>query len=358
LIIFRYILKELALSFFAVLIVLLMIIIGGRLIKTLAWAAAGEMSFSMVLLALLYKLPSFLEIIIPMSFFIAILIGYGRLYAENEMTVLTATGFSDSKLLGYVMAVALFLTFAVASFSLWLTPLGGQATEDLYVKAAQQTEFELIVPGRFQSMETGNRVTYTEALSEDKKQMRQVFIADGNSIVVAQSGHQYVSPETGSRFLELEKGKRYDLTPGSAELKVLNFDRYGARLAQESQERAKARKESVPTLEILGSQDPVLAAQVHWRFSLVAFVPIVGLLAFPLSKVQPRQGRFARMFPALVLFIIYAALVAGMVGVIEKGKISPWLGVWAVHGVFLSIALLMMAWPSIERRRYVRRVAV
>lgn len=356
-IIFRYLVKELAASFFAVLIILLLIILSGRLIKTLAWAAAGEMSLSMVLLALLYKMPSFLEIIIPMSLFIAILIGYGRLYAESEMTVLTATGFSDRKLLAFALAPALLLTLVVGLFSLWLTPLGSQATEDLYAEAATKTEFELLIPGRFQSMEKGNRVTYTESLSGDKKQMQRVFIADGNTLIVAQSGSQYVNPETGSRFLELQQGRRYDLTPGSRELTVLEFERYGARLAVESPERSKERKDAVPTAALWQTSDPVLRTQLHWRFSLVALVPIVALMAFPLSKVNPRQGRFARMFPALVLFIAYASILAAMSGIVEKGKISPWLGFWAVHGLFLLISLGLLAWPYYQRKRYVRRIS-
>src|SRR5690554_7734502 len=90
-------------TFLAVTTVLLMIIISGRLIKTMAYAAAGEMSIQVVLMALLLRLPSFLQIIIPMSLFIAVLIGYGRMYAESEMTVLTATGFSNRRLLGYTM---------------------------------------------------------------------------------------------------------------------------------------------------------------------------------------------------------------------------------------------------------------
>ena len=70
-----------------------MIIVSGRLIKTMASAAAGEVSMELILLALLYRMPSFLEIIIPLALFLSILIGYGRLYAESEMTVLTAYRF-------------------------------------------------------------------------------------------------------------------------------------------------------------------------------------------------------------------------------------------------------------------------
>ena len=357
LIIFRYLVRELSGTFFAVTLVLLMIIVSGRLIKTMASAAAGEVSMELILLALLYRMPSFLEIIIPLALFLSILIGYGRLYAESEMTVLTATGFSDKKLLGYSLIPAAFMMLVVALFSMYLSPLGAQKTEDLYLEEAKLTEFELLAPGRFQSAPGGSRVTYTESLSSDKQQMNNVFIVDGDALILAQRGTQYVSPETGSRYLELHEGRRYDLTPGSAELQILEFQRYGVRMAQEQPERRKLRKEAVPTQTLFGSDNPQHVAQLHWRLSLMMLVPVGTLLAFPLSRVNPRQGRFARMFPALMLFMVYVSMLAGLIGLVEKGRVSPYLSLWLVHLLFLLLALAFFLWPAFKRWRYVRRIS-
>ena len=357
LIIFRYLVRELSGTFFAVTLVLLMIIVSGRLIKNMASAAAGEVSMELILLALLYRMPSFLEIIIPLALFLSILIGYGRLYAESEMTVLTATGFSDKKLLGYSLIPAAFMMLVVALFSMYLSPLGAQKTEDLYLEEAKLTEFELLAPGRFQSAPGGSRVTYTESLSSDKQQMNNVFIADGDALILAQRGTQYVSPETGSRYLELHEGRRYDLTPGSAELQILDFQRYGVRMAEEQPERRKLRKEAVPTQDLFGSDNPQHVAQLHWRLSLMMLVPVGTLLAFPLSRVNPRQGRFARMFPALMLFMVYVSMLAGLIGLVEKGRVSPYLSLWLVHLLFLLLALAFFLWPAFKRWRYVRRIS-
>ena len=344
-------------TFLAVTTVLLMIIISGRLIKTMAYAAAGEMSMQVVLMALLLRLPSFLQIIIPMWLFIAVLIGYGRMYAESEMTVLTATGFSDRRLLGYTMVPGVFFMVLVGFCSLWLSPYGSDTAEELFVEESKKTEFELLTPGRFQSMSRGDRVTYTESLSSDKKQMRNVFIADGDSLIVAESGTQYVSPTSGSRYLELHGGRRYDLTPGTAELKVLDFDHYGVKIAEESPDRKRFSKEDIQTKDLFGQKDTKLRAQLHWSLSFIAMVPVVILLAFPLAKVNPRQGRFAKMFPALILFIIYVSLIAGLTGSIESGKLSPWLGFWGVHLFFTLLGCFFIILPTIKRRLYVRRIS-
>ncbi|MEL7400256.1 MAG: LPS export ABC transporter permease LptF, partial [Pseudomonadota bacterium] len=291
-----------------------------------------------------------------LALFISILLTYGRLYAESEMTVLTATGFTNQKLLGYTMIPALGLTLIVASFTLVVSPWGAQKMEELYKKQSQLTEFELLAPGRFQSTEKGSRVTYAESLSGDKSEMRRVFIADGDTLLVAQRGTQYVSDDTGSRFLELHNGRRYDLAAGELDIQSLDFNLYGVKIADEPEERRKLRKEAVPTLDLIGSDDSKHQGQLRWRISLILMVPIVTLIAFPLSKVNPRQGKFAKLFPAIVLFMLYISLIIGLVGMIEKGKIHPDGPIWVLHLVYLAIGVGLLTVPEWLRRRKVKQL--
>ena len=335
--------------------ILLMILMSSRLIYQLTAAAAGKIPLEIVFFTLLLRMPSFLEMILPLSLFIAILLAYGRLYAESEMTVLTATGFSNGRLLGYTLLPAGFITLLVAFFSLYLSPLGAQKMEDLYRKQASMTEFELLAPGRFQSTK-GSRVTYTEGLSEDKSQMNDVFIADGNTLLLAKTGTQKMDPDTGSRYLELHDGKRFDIAPGKMDIEILDFELYGVKLSDATAERRKIKKEAVPTMTLFGSDNPRHVSQLQWRFSLIMMVPICAMIAFPLSKVNPRQGRFARLFPAIILFMMYITLLISLRGMLSKGNISPAIGMWWVHGVYALIAAGLFFVPEWNRRRKIKRL--
>ena len=335
--------------------ILLMILMSSRLIYQLTAAAAGKIPLEIVFFTLLLRMPSFLEMILPLSLFIAILLAYGRLYAESEMTVLTATGFSNGRLLGYTLLPAGFITLLVAFFSLYLSPLGAQKMEDLYRKQASMTEFELLAPGRFQGTK-GSRVTYTEGLSEDKSQMNDVFIADGNTLLLAKTGTQKMDPDTGSRYLELHDGKRFDIAPGKMDIEILDFELYGVKLSDATAERRKIKKEAVPTMTLFGSDNPRHVSQLQWRFSLIMMVPICAMIAFPLSKVNPRQGRFARLFPAIILFMMYITLLISLRGMLSKGNISPAIGMWWVHGVYALIAAGLFFIPEWNRRRKIKRL--
>jgi len=83
-------------------------------------------------------------------------------------------------------------------------------------------------------------------------------------------------------------------------------------------------------------------------------VPIVTLIAFPLSKVNPRQGRFARLFPAIVLFMVYISLLIAMTGMIEKRTLNPAIGLWSLHIVYLLIAAGLLLLPEWIRRRKIK----
>lgn len=355
-ILFRYLARELITTMGAVTLVLMLIMMSGRLINQLASAAAGEVSLEVVFFTLLLRMPSFLEMILPMALFISILLAYGRMYSENEMTVLTATGFSERRLLGYTLIPGMVVMLVVGTFSLYLSPLGAQKMEALYQKQSEMTEFELLVPGRFQSTEKGSRVTYTESLSSDKTVMNNVFIADGNTLMLAENGSQYISPETGSRFLELHGGKRFDVTPESLEFQVLEFERYGVKIAEETEDRRKTKKDAIPTVELIGSDNAKYQAQLQWRISLIIMVPILVLIAFPLSKVNPRQGRFARMFPAIILFMVYISVLIAMRGMVEKQKLSADFGIWSLHIIYFLIALSLLYGPEVLRRHRARRL--
>ena len=85
-IIFRYIARDLLGTTAAVCAVLMLVIISGRFVKYLAEAAAGLLDANILFAVIGYRLPGFLELILPLAFFLGILLVYGRLYVDSEMT--------------------------------------------------------------------------------------------------------------------------------------------------------------------------------------------------------------------------------------------------------------------------------
>ena len=355
-IVFRYLAKEVLLTLSAVSAVLLVIIMSGRFIKYLAQAAQGLLDPSVLFLIMGYRIPGFLQLILPLGLFLGILLAYGRLYLESEMTVLTATGMSQQRLLGYTLIPATLIAVLSALLSFSLTPMGVREVASILQQQDALTEFDTLVPGRFQSMKDGARVTYAEDLASGREELRGVFISDlgkgvrgGNdkiSILVAPTGRQQIL-EDGSRYLILENGYRYDGNPGEASYRRVGYETYAVLLPKPSVALAASDREAMTTAELLASEQLKMKTELHWRLSIPLLAFVVTLLAVPLSRVNPRQGRFFKLLPAIFLYMAYLGLLIAARDALDKGRLPAALGMWPVHGLFLLIGLLLLYWENI-----------
>ncbi len=368
-IVFRYLSRELLTTLSAVSAVLLVIIMSGRFIKYLSQAAQGLLDPGVLFLIMGYRLPGFLELILPLGLFLGILLAYGRLYLDSEMTVLAATGMSHKRLLAYTLAPAALVALLTAWLSLGLAPQGVAGQMRILNEQDALTEFDTLVPGRFQAMRDGSRVTYTEALSEDRGQLSGVFISEkrlrtgsnakdkkdpGIAVLVAEKGRQQIQAD-GSRYLILENGYRYDGNPGQADYRAIKYDTYGVLLPKPEVSGEVGEREAIPTRELIGSDDPRHQAELQWRLSIPLLVFVVTLLAVPLARVNPRQGRFLKLLPAILLYMAYLSLLIGARGQLDKGKIPMELGLWWVHGLFLLIGLGLFLWQPLQLKLASRR---
>ncbi|MFI8747158.1 LPS export ABC transporter permease LptF [Pseudomonas sp. NPDC077186] len=357
-IVFRYLSREVLVTLSAVSAVLLVIIMSGRFIKYLAQAAQGALDPGVLFLIMGYRIPGFLQLILPLGLFLGFLLAYGRLYLDSEMTVLSATGVSQQRLTAYSMAPALIVALLAGWLSMGLAPQGVAEVSRILNEQDALTELDTLVPGRFQSMKDGSRVTYSQELSADRSELRGVFMsekrfsADGRSergitVLVAESGRQEIQAD-GSRYLILENGYRYDGEPGEADYRAIQYDTYGVLLPKPEVAIEASEREAMPTRELLGSDDPRLQAELQWRLSIPLLVFVVTLLAVPLSRVNPRQGRFLKLLPAIFLYMAYLGLLIAARGALDKGKLPPGLGLWWVHGIFLAIGVLLLYWEQLS----------
>jgi lipopolysaccharide export system permease protein len=365
LIIFRYLFREVLVTLSAVSAVLLVITMSGRFIKYLAQAAQGALDPGVLFLIMGYRLPGFLQLILPLGLFLGILLAYGRLYLESEMTVLAASGMSRQRLMVYTLAPAAAVALLVGWLSLSLAPLGVARSEQVINSQDALTEFDTLVPGRFQALRSGSRVTYTERLSEDGRELGGVFITElrlsrdgdkqrGISMLVAEKGYQEIRPD-GSRYLILENGYRYDGQPGQADYRAIQYDRYGVLLPKPEVAGELTERDGIPTATLFGSDNPRLQAELQWRLSLPLLAFVVAVLAVSLARANPRQGRFLKLLPAILLYMAYLALLISMRGQLDKGRLPMWLGLWWVHGMFLAIGLLLLYWEPLRLKWKARR---
>lgn len=347
----------------AVSAVLLAIIITGRFVKYLAEAASGRLAAEILLPVMFFRLPGFLELLLPLGLFIGILMAYGRLYVDSEMVVMSACGVGPSQLARFTLAPALIVMLLVAALALFLTPQGAARSEALLNDPRALEGLQMLAAGRFQPRGDDGAVTYAASIDRDRGELQRIFVYEPgardddaepvNAVTVAASGTVVRRAAGTARFLELGDGYRFEGVPGRADFRVTRFGRYGQRLPDAPSSARSEPVDARPTLDLLASDRREDRAALHWRLSLVAMVPVVALLALSLSKTNHRRGRFIKLAPALVLHLAYLMLlVTTRTRVVESdGSVGLF---WLIHAAFLLLALILLFGPDRLRRARLR----
>ncbi|EIK45507.1 putative permease, YjgP/YjgQ family superfamily [Cellvibrio sp. BR] len=357
LIIFRYLSRDLLVTALAVSAILLTIFLSGKFGDYLDDAAEGKLAVDVLFTIIAYRMPNLLELILPLGFYLAVLLAYGRMYIESEMVVLSATGMSHWQLVRMTMVPAILVAGIVALFSFWLSPLGAQLTQQVLAEQRNRSEFESLQERRFQAIGQGRIMTYVQEVSDDNKRLENVFVAqqDGqltSTIVVAQTGAQTYNTDYGQRYLVLNNGYRYEGQPGSNEFTITSFNEWGRYLPPTtSAAEIESEADAKTTAQLIAAEDLESKATLQWRLSMPLMVLIATLFAVPLSKTNPRQGRYLKMLPAILIYIFYLAFLINARSAVTEGDLPDTLGLWVVHIPFLLLGVVMLNWQSLVLSR-------
>ena len=410
----RYMTQQVASTTALVLGFLVVMMLGGRLIRYFGIAAEGNLDISLLFTIIGYNLPYFLELILPLAFFIALMLVFGRLYVDQEMAVINASGVSRGRLARLMTPLILALFVGEAALSVVGKPWGVRSSESVWQQQALTSAFDLIRPNQFIS--SGNYHLYIGSLSDDKKQLQDVILIQsepqkkdsansetvedstavevnnridpetaeqlnipelpnaliGNNaiskdtITLAKRAEQVETGSSGVTQLDLFQGRRYEVGAGSLKYNQVGFDRYRITLTESSKE--VVTEDNIETQAIgplwqaatggtqVGSDNALRAAQgeLGYRLALPWLMIIAPMLAVPLAQVRPRQGRWLRLFPSILLFVSCALGIISLKNAVSKGSVSVWAYAWFILG-FMALALYMNWGSRVQHRLRFRK---
>jgi len=344
--IFRYLAKEVFITLASLTTILMLIFMSNQFVRYLNRAASGQIPAMFIMKLMMLELPNLMGLLLPLGFYIALLIAYGRLYAESEMTVLQACGYGPTQLLKHSFIMAIFVAALVTVIMMWASPVIAIERAKLLRSTGIQTLIQTIMPGRFREIPGGQQVFYVESMNPGHTVAKNVFLArlvqkDGQpqwDVLWADKAFAETDLKTFEDYIIFQDGKVYQGIPGQADYQVAEFARYQSRLPHPVLTlKNDIRTADTASLWPLNNPDLHKAAELQWRLSVPLMVLTLTLVAVPLSRVNPRAGKFAKLLPAIVLYIVYANFMFIVRDWLILGKIPVWLGVWWLH---LSVALL------------------
>ena len=342
LIIRRYLVKQVVSTSLVVIALLTLIMMGGRLIKYFGVAAQGRLDASILFSIIGYRLPEFLTLILPLGFFIGLMLVFGRLYVDHEMAVLNSSGVSRIQLGRLLIPLTVVYMAVQTVLMVWVSPWGLRQFEQLTTTQAVRTGFDLVRPKEFIS--SGAYTIYAGSLSDDRKNLKDIFFYQRaekedkpDVMILAKEATRVQMDNDTASVVDLLQGRRYEIHQGSPEYTQTEFQSYRLRLENNKEAKFESSDvEALPFAKLLQNRnDPVISSELGWRI-FVPFTLVVALmLAIALCEVSPRQGRYLKLFPALLIF---ASLIVALMAVKTRASKAE-IGIWAYPAVLAFYAI-------------------
>jgi lipopolysaccharide export system permease protein len=362
---FRHVLRSIFSSTLAVGLLLLAVLFAYQLSFVLRRAAEGQLPGALVLELVALTLRGNLTIILPFAVVLGVVMGLGRHYHDSEITAAHAGGIRLRTLYGAAAAVIL----AAAGLAAWIALVDGPAAArrvmQLRTDALRTAITRGLTPGQFRSLGSGTTLYFRAAEADGT--LRDVFLqrdlpetqgrASRMQVVLAARADYAVSADGNHYTIDLVDGRSYEGAPGDGAWRITQFGKQSIRVpTPQARLPGRPRLDQLATGELLRAADGILRAELHWRIGWVVNVIVLGLLAVPLARLRPGQGRHARLPWAVLLFAVYAGLLTTGRLMLERGDMPAVLGLWWVHAVIVALGVVGLQSPrwSATLRRKIR----
>ena len=340
----KYIAKELLIAFLSVTFVLLIIVLSTEVVHLLKWVSQGIIPLSAFLAYFVNSLFEFGVVLIPLSLLMGILLAFGRLYNDSEMSAIMSAGVGPVQLYRALMLIAIPVTLLLLYLLLFVKPSIVHQRAIITAEIKSRAEVNTLLVGQFNRASKGDSVMFLESKDKIKNQVNNVFLQHiekgTNHVNLAASTSNYFDDE-GRQYMMMHGGTHYVGNAGSHDFKIIKYQDYGV-FIDKKQVAAHFSEKSKSSSELWHSTSPVDQAELQWRLTIPLATIIVAFMALPLSRTEPRSGRYSKLVAALILYLVYSNLLGvGKTWIVQE-KVPVWIGTWWVHLIAIIITLILL----------------
>jgi len=351
-IIYRSFAREAARNTIAITLVLVIVMAFIGLTVLLGKAVRGDVAPDIVFEVLGLETLRRLDLLMTLGLYLGVLLTAARWYRDSEMTVLAACGIGLTQMLRPTLVFATAAAIAIAALGFYFTPWA--LNRMVFIKAEREHQIQPtgIAPGVFNEA-PGGRILYAERVVRSSGTLGYVFASAAEQgregMIVARSGFPHTDERTGDRFIALVDGNLYEGAPGNPGYRLLRFDVLHMRLEAKPFVEPSRKVDAMGITELFRQTDTEARLEWHWRLSKPFMAMILVLFALVLAYTEPRRGRLANLFIAILVYVIYSNMLALGQTLLSKG-IVPWsVGLWWVHAAMLAAGVYLFSRRAANR---------
>ncbi len=371
----RYIVREIFVPFGVSLFVFTGVLFLARSLKLVELVINKSVPLGDIALLFSYLIPRFLEIAIPMSLLISIILAFGRLSSDSELVVMRSFGLNLRRLSLPVILFSTCCLLVTLFVGFWLRPWANYQLGVGMFEIAKLQASSGLTQGIFNDL--GQLTIYAETISRSGKKMENVIIADrrnpeGRRTFVAKHGQLISNDQERTLTMRLYNGSIHEgsgMNYGVTLFDINNINIEQEDLIKKQEESgkdddemyitellsniSKLEKESLPLDEKTYLRILRYKVEFHKRLVVPAACLCIALIAMALG-VQPSRGGHSwgptiSILAGIIVILLFYLLLALAKVLGEQALLSPGMAMWTPNVVFFSIAFLLFKRMGSER---------
>lgn len=354
-IISRYLFLESAKTGMAVFVVLMTMMLGNSMIQYMNKVADGELPLQYMWPLLWLSFANFIVVYLAVGAYVGILVTFGRLYKDSEMSALIACGVRPWALLKPCLMIALPVVLFSSVLNLWIVPKLNASYNSLSARSDQIDVNSLISSGDFNRLD--DLVFYNKKLvkRDGGQWMDSVFMyqtsPSGEKTIQLAEYAQLNLQDDGQYDLNLFKGKLFRQFPDHT-FAFIEYQKAFSPISIPSNTSTTVPLNGLPTSVLWGDEKLEYIVELQWRISWIIVGLFLCVLAFPLSHTYPRKGAYAKLAYGTLIYLLYSNLLFSAKALLESGKVNPIIGMWWAHIPVIIITL----WLFAVRYKWVKQI--
>lgn len=349
----RYILKNILLYFVSIISIFIGIFLLIAYFHFVREVAAAKLTSSDIAKLTITEIPVLLQPIIPLSFFLSILLVFRNLSASHEVIGMYASGFSKASLFWPIITLGVLLALMSAYLQFYVFPIASAARIHILEDAMHDVSLDKLFVKQFNQI-SPEQVIYIEKRIQSSKKLEGIFYSRltpdkdnrlSYDIIVAKYLEEKIFPDK-SKFIVFSDGKHYISKFTKGESTIIKFEKFAIR-AMHSDYRLENWPGCMGTKELyhMAKTNRYAAAELHWRISIPLSILNLTLfaVAFHKNRILGYANTVSYLYPIFIYFIYVNLLLIGM-SLMKNAVISQHVGLWFIHGLMFFLSLFTLGY--------------
>jgi lipopolysaccharide export system permease protein len=315
----------------SVLLIFFLLVVGSRIVGYFEQAAEGNLDPAIIMSVVALRFPDFITLLIPLSFFLGVLISISRIYADREIYGFFSVGLAPFDLIKFLAPQALLYFLLTLILSLYVAPYTKALSQEILKVDSFEEQLESIKSDEIVSLNDGGfiYIQNTDNLLTGVKALKQN--QENSFFVIADELSTNESKELIK--LNFNNGSFYSGVFSDSLKLQSNFNEFKLDI-----KKKKNLTNDMSLTKLFDFSSDSNTASFQWNVSVPITILILLFIGVYISEVKPRQGRFSVILPGMLLYVMYLSLlILGREYIVDNPKTS--FGLWYVHLIFILFLL-------------------